>query len=194
MLSMYRLLTFSKLTFSKNSFGNTISVKHFRPRSGPTFCRSWSGSKLFAKVISRRQKSQYKGKVKVTTIDGWKWLLSRILLTPEIVTDFSVSDVNILTLSQDLSISPSMKSLLSWLVVYEDRGAEQLSPTSARQIRWHRMFVLFPLLVYSQGVVQSAASVLEAGILTNCLIARTSTAKESSTLKNIIYHIQLFAC
>ena len=52
---MYRLLTFSKLTFSKNSFGNTISVKHFRPRSGPTFCRSWSGSKLFAKVISRRQ-------------------------------------------------------------------------------------------------------------------------------------------
>ena len=26
------------------------SVKRFRFRSGPTFCRSWSGSKLFAKV------------------------------------------------------------------------------------------------------------------------------------------------
>ena len=29
------------------------SVKQFGSRSGPTFCRAWSGSKLFAKVISR---------------------------------------------------------------------------------------------------------------------------------------------
>ena len=45
-----RLLIFSKSTFSKNSF----SVKQFGSRSGPTFCRDWSGSNLFAKVISRR--------------------------------------------------------------------------------------------------------------------------------------------
>ena len=33
------------------------SVKQFRSRSGLTFCRVWSGSKLFAKVVSRWQKS-----------------------------------------------------------------------------------------------------------------------------------------
>ena len=33
------------------------SVKKFGSRSGPTFCQSSSGSKMFAKVISRRQKS-----------------------------------------------------------------------------------------------------------------------------------------
>ena len=49
----WQLLTFSKLTFSKNSF----SVQWFRSRSGPTFYRSWSGSKLFANVISRWLKS-----------------------------------------------------------------------------------------------------------------------------------------
>ena len=32
-------------------------VKLFGSRSGPTFCRSWSGSKLFANVISRQQES-----------------------------------------------------------------------------------------------------------------------------------------
>ena len=52
---------------SADSFQNEIfkeffqehyqSVKWFEPRSGPPLCRSWSGSKLFAKVISRRQKS-----------------------------------------------------------------------------------------------------------------------------------------
>ena len=34
------------------------SVKQFGSRSGPTECRSWSGSKLFAKVISIGQKLQ----------------------------------------------------------------------------------------------------------------------------------------
>ena len=49
---------FSKLTFSKNSFRNTIGVSNSLDpdrNSEPIFCRSWSGSKLFAKVISRRQ-------------------------------------------------------------------------------------------------------------------------------------------
>ena len=46
------LIFFSKSTVSKNY----ISVKYFRSRSSPTFCRalSESESKLFAKVISRR--------------------------------------------------------------------------------------------------------------------------------------------
>ena len=40
---------------SKNSFRNTIGVSNsLDPRSGRTFCQSRSGSKLFAKFISRR--------------------------------------------------------------------------------------------------------------------------------------------
>ena len=52
------LLDFYKIIFfSKNSFRNTIthSVKQFGSRSGLTFCRAWSWSKLIAKVIWRRQ-------------------------------------------------------------------------------------------------------------------------------------------
>ena len=52
---------FSNKLFAKNSFSNCQhyqSVKQFGSRSGPTFCWAWSGSKLFAKVISRQQKSQ----------------------------------------------------------------------------------------------------------------------------------------
>ena len=46
---------FSKSTFSKDSFRKPIRVPNsFGSRSE---CRSWSGSKQFAKVISRRQKS-----------------------------------------------------------------------------------------------------------------------------------------
>ena len=33
------------------------SVKQFGSRSGPTFCRAWSGSNQFVKVFRRRQKS-----------------------------------------------------------------------------------------------------------------------------------------
>ena len=46
---------FSKLTFSKNYFRNIIRVLNsFGSRSGPTFCRAWSGSILLTKAISRR--------------------------------------------------------------------------------------------------------------------------------------------
>ena len=38
------------------------SVKQFGFRAGPTFCRAWSGSKLFANVISRWQKLPLAGK------------------------------------------------------------------------------------------------------------------------------------
>ena len=46
------LLTFSNLNFStKKKFRkNYQRVKWFGSSSGPTFCLSWSGSKLFAKV------------------------------------------------------------------------------------------------------------------------------------------------
>ena len=48
------VLIFSKSNFFKNFFQEYHqSVKQFGFRSGPTFCRAWSGSKLFAKVISR---------------------------------------------------------------------------------------------------------------------------------------------
>ena len=50
---------FSKLFFFKKFFQEHYqSVKWFGSRSGPTVCRSWSGSKLFATVISRQQKWQ----------------------------------------------------------------------------------------------------------------------------------------
>ena len=48
------LLISTKITFSKNSFRNDISVNQFGPRSGPTKCWAWSGSKVFAKFINRR--------------------------------------------------------------------------------------------------------------------------------------------
>ena len=54
---------FFKLTFSKKIFQEYHqSVKQFGSRSGPTFCRAWYGSKLFAKVIRRQQKSPLAGK------------------------------------------------------------------------------------------------------------------------------------
>ena len=53
-----RLLTFFKMNFFKKIFQEHYqSVKQFGSRSGPMFCQSWSGSKLFAKVMIRRQKS-----------------------------------------------------------------------------------------------------------------------------------------
>ena len=46
-----RLLTLKKI-FQEHY----QSVKQFRSRCRPTFCRSWNGSKLFAKFISSQQK------------------------------------------------------------------------------------------------------------------------------------------
>ena len=57
-------------------FQNHQGVKEFRFRSGPTFCLAWSGSKLFAKVISRQQKSTLAGKELNTKqlVDTTFWL------------------------------------------------------------------------------------------------------------------------
>ena len=58
-----RLWIFFKSYFFKNIFQEYHQcVKQFGSRSGPKFCRAWSGSKLFAKVISRWQKSPLAGK------------------------------------------------------------------------------------------------------------------------------------
>ena len=42
---------------TKKLYDYCQSVKQFRPRSGPTKRRAWPGSKLFAKIITRRLKS-----------------------------------------------------------------------------------------------------------------------------------------
>ena len=44
---------FSKLSFLKNSFRNTISIKQLGSTPGPMFCWVWCGFKLFAKANSR---------------------------------------------------------------------------------------------------------------------------------------------
>ena len=60
----YRQLIFLvKINFSKILSNNTIRVKQFGSRSGPTFRRACSGSKQFAMVTSRQQK--YKWQVKI---------------------------------------------------------------------------------------------------------------------------------
>ena len=61
-----RLHTFFKINLFKLFFQELYqSVKQFESRSEPMFCRSWSGSKLFAKVISRRQIAASKERVRV---------------------------------------------------------------------------------------------------------------------------------
>ena len=53
----YRLLTLFKVNFIKKFLQEYYqSAEWFGSESGPSFCRSRSGSKLFAKVISRQQK------------------------------------------------------------------------------------------------------------------------------------------
>ena len=48
---------FLKINFFKKIFQECQAVWNLGSRSGTTFCRSWFGSKLFAKVIKGRQKS-----------------------------------------------------------------------------------------------------------------------------------------
>ena len=93
---------FSKLTFSINSFRNTIRKSQFGPRSGATFCRSWSGSKQFAKVISRRKEMPLAckelKKKKISTCFSW-WLTLKAPITTAaddkiFVTSFLVFEKN----------------------------------------------------------------------------------------------------
>ena len=51
-----RLQIFFKVCLFEKFFNEHYqSVKQFGSRSGLTFCRAWSGSKLFAKIFSRRR-------------------------------------------------------------------------------------------------------------------------------------------
>ena len=52
-LLIFLLFFFSKLTFSKHSYRNAISIKYVGSRSGLAFYWALSGSKLLAKNISR---------------------------------------------------------------------------------------------------------------------------------------------
>ena len=55
--SLCHLLTFFLNNFPKKLFQKHYqSAKRFGPKSAQTFCQSWSGSSLIAKVISKRQK------------------------------------------------------------------------------------------------------------------------------------------
>ena len=48
-ISLFLVVAFSKMIFREYQ----LNAKQFGSRSCPTFCWAWSGSKLFAKVISR---------------------------------------------------------------------------------------------------------------------------------------------
>ena len=66
-----RLLIFFKINFSKKFFQKYHqSIKQFGSRSGLTYCQAWSGSKLFAKIISRRHKQVMSWRSKTSKIDS----------------------------------------------------------------------------------------------------------------------------
>ena len=74
--------------FKKKKFRNTIKVsKQFGSWSGPTFCRFWSGSQLFTKVISRWQ----------------KWLLARKELSYTLYIKTSISCFNLMSFDDSTS-------------------------------------------------------------------------------------------
>ena len=64
------LTTCLKLKLHKMHAKFYFAVISFRSRSGLTFCQSWSGSTLFAKVVSRRQKSASMERMKVSLFPG----------------------------------------------------------------------------------------------------------------------------
>ena len=84
---------YSKLTFSKKSFWNQSEYLSvcvlIRPviLSGRTFCRAWSGSKLFAKVIGRWKKLPLARKELPTCVVCWSplWTVC-ILIRPGIMS------------------------------------------------------------------------------------------------------------
>ena len=62
LLFLHSLLLCHILLFGCWIFQYHQGVKQFVSRSGPKFCRAWSGSKLFVKVIGRLQKLLLAGK------------------------------------------------------------------------------------------------------------------------------------
>ena len=68
---------FSKLTFSiffLLGLGMpSVSVKQFRSRSDQAFCLTWSGSKLFSKIINRGHTSRQRVRSKFPYLGHTKW-------------------------------------------------------------------------------------------------------------------------
>ena len=94
---------FFKLTFSKKSFRNTISVRQFGSRSGLTFCQAWSGSKLFTKVIN----------TKVTT--SGERVNSCIMFSPKVLRTDPLSEQ--MTLSKLFCFLSEMESTLTHCIL-----------------------------------------------------------------------------
>ena len=71
-----------KIKFFKKLFQeNYESFKRFGSRSGQAFCWSWSGFRLFAKAISRRQKSLLAKKIfGIMSSDFLSLMLGRVFL------------------------------------------------------------------------------------------------------------------
>ena len=75
-------------------------VKQFGSRSGLTKCRAWSGSKLFATVISRQQKSPKLKKKKKKKKDFlfsifFSWIIEDFFLEllKVLFTNYPISDI-----------------------------------------------------------------------------------------------------
>ena len=55
--SKISIYLFFKIIFKKILHEYNQIVNHFWPKSGPTFCRAWVGSKLFTNVMSEDKSS-----------------------------------------------------------------------------------------------------------------------------------------
>ena len=110
--------SFLKFTFSKNYFRNTIRVSNgldpdqdCRSLSGPTFSLSWSGSKIFVKIISR-----------LHNINLIQWKILGIFLA-----DFFKSCLTGLNI-------PSVSKIFAWFEVL--RLSQQLWSCRDSQFTW----------------------------------------------------------
>ena len=83
-----------KFNFFLKFFQATFWVSWFGSRSGRTFCLSWSGSKPFAKVISRQQKSLLQGSHKLWK--SWKtWKITKKSSMHGKIMEFEKTWINI---------------------------------------------------------------------------------------------------
>ena len=72
---------FFKFNFFKKFFQEYHpSVEQFGSRSGPTICRAWSGSKLFAKVFCRRQLILQHEQEDAQRESNARWLIGDVLI------------------------------------------------------------------------------------------------------------------
>ena len=138
-----RLLTFFNINYFKKLFQKHFqSVKRFGSRSGPTFCRSWSGSKLFAKVIIRRQKMPLARK-ELTHISllSFLWYLGkqrrpRSDATFYLIRVSTVCSQNVLLEQKWKKNSPNIPKIWNRLVLLIEIG-------KFIRLKWVNHFILF---------------------------------------------------